>query len=83
MVTITDDVEMDVNGKKLVIVMARCHPADTATSFMAQGNNYCYGEMPKFAICPKYYIDLKKHSPQWLLQFLSTTSYRNDGVPIQ
>ena len=35
--TITDDVEGDVNGKNLVIVLTRSHPCDSATSFIVQG----------------------------------------------
>ena len=37
MVTITDQCEADVNGKNLVIVMARSHPSDSATSYIVQG----------------------------------------------
>lgn len=37
-VTITDDVEADVNGKNLVIILTRSHPSDAATSFVVQGN---------------------------------------------
>ena len=37
LVTITDEVEGDVNGKNLIIVLTRSHPSDSATSFVVQG----------------------------------------------
>ena len=39
MVTIADDLEADVSSpnKKIVVVMARIHPCDTASSYVMQG----------------------------------------------
>ena len=42
MVTITDDLEADVSipNKKVVVVMARIHPCDTASSYVIQGEEH-------------------------------------------
>lgn len=37
LVTITDNAEKEDTKKRLVIVIARSHPSDSATSFVVQG----------------------------------------------